>query len=118
MQFNDFFFDNTSNGPSKFRAKTWVELDDDSHVKLYSQSQCETSVLKSISCDCNDRYVRLNNGTTTISNTGTAATPNSRNKKGIFKNCALFTNCISDINNTQVHNFKDIDVAMLMHNIR
>ena len=39
-------------------------------------------------------------------------------KKGIFKNCALFTNCISDINNTQVHNFKDIDVAMLMHNIR
>ena len=112
------FFDNTPNEPSKFRTKTQVELDDDSHVKLYSQSQCENSVLKSISCDCNDRYVHLNNGTITISNTGTAATPNSRNKKGIFKTCALFTNCISEINNIQVHNFKDIDVVMPMHNVR
>ena len=34
-----------------------------------------------------------------------------RNKK-IFKNCALFTNCISKISNTQIDNNKDTDVLM------
>ena len=38
-----------------------------------------------------------------------------RKKKGvIFKNCAPFTDCISEINNNQIHNAKDIDVAMPM----
>ena len=35
----------------------------------------------------------------------------------IFKNCAPFTNCISEINNTQVDNAKDIDIAMPMYNL-
>ena len=39
-------------------------------------------------------------------------------KKVIFKNCAPFTNCISEINNTQIDNAKDIDIVMLMHNLR
>ena len=39
-------------------------------------------------------------------------------KKGvIFKNCAPFTDCISEINNTQVDNAKGIDVVMTMYNI-
>ena len=32
-----------------------------------------------------------------------------------FKNCAPFTNCISEINNTQVDNAKDIDIVMPMY---
>ena len=35
----------------------------------------------------------------------------------VFKNCAPFTNCISEMNNTQIDNAKDIDVVMLMHNL-
>ena len=42
-----------------------------------------------------------------------AATPNYRNKKVIFTNCAPFT----EINNTQVDNAKDIDVVMPMYNL-
>ena len=32
----------------------------------------------------------------------------------VLKNCALLTNCISEINNTQKDNVKDIDVVMPM----
>ena len=37
--------------------------------------------------------------TLTVPNTGRAAAPNNRNKKVILKNCAPFTNCITEINN-------------------
>ena len=35
----------------------------------------------------------------------------------VFKNCAPFTNCISEVNNTQVDNAKDIDIVMPMYNL-
>ena len=38
-------------------------------------------------------------------------------KKIIFKNYAPFTNCISEINNTQIDNAKDIDVIMPLYNL-
>ena len=40
---------------------------------------------------------------------------NNTNKK-IFKNCAPFTNCITEINNTQVA--QKIDVVVLIYNFR
>ena len=45
------------------------------------------------------------------------AAANNTNKKVIFKNCAPFTNCISEINNTQIDNAKDIDIVMPMYNL-
>ena len=39
------------------------------------------------------------------------------NKQVTFKNCAPFTDCISEINNTQVDNAKDLDVVMSMYNL-
>ena len=51
--------------------------------------------------------------TITVNNTAAAdADANSTNKKVIFKNCAPFPNCISEINNTHVDNAKDIDIVM------
>ena len=35
----------------------------------------------------------------------------------MFKNCAPFTNCISEINNTQIDKAKDIDIVMPMYNL-
>ena len=35
----------------------------------------------------------------------------------MFKNYSPFTDCISEINNTQIVNAKDIDVVMKMHNL-
>ena len=37
--------------------------------------------------------------------------------KVIIKNCAPFTNFISEINNNQVDNVKDLDVVMLMYSL-
>ena len=34
-----------------------------------------------------------------------------------FKHCAPFINCISEINNTQIDNAKDIDIVMPMNNL-
>ena len=45
------------------------------------------------------------------------ADTNNTNEKVIFKNSAPFTNCISEINNTQVDNAKDIDIVMPMYNL-
>ena len=39
-----------------------------------------------------------------------------KNKIVKFKNCAPFTDWTSKINNTQVHNAKNLDVIMPMHN--
>ena len=72
-------------------------------------------MLKSSLRDYSDAYI-LVKGTITVNNTaaqGTAA--NNTNKKVIFKNCAPFTNCISEINNTQIDNAKDI--VMPMYNL-
>ena len=57
-------------------------------------------------------------GTITIPNTAAAdANANNVGKKFIFKNCALFTNFIGEINNTQVDNVKNINVVMPMYNL-
>ena len=38
-------------------------------------------------------------------------------KRTIFKNCVPFTDCINEINKTQINNAKDIDNVMPMHNL-
>ena len=74
-------------------------------------------MLKSSLCDYSDAYI-LVKGTITVNNTAIAdADANNTNKKVIFKNCPPFTNCISEINNTQVDHAKDIDIVMPMYNL-
>ena len=45
------------------------------------------------------------------------AAADNLNEKVIFKNCAWFTNCISEINNVQVDEAHEIDVVMRMCNL-
>ena len=42
---------------------------------------------------------------------------NNGNKNLILKNCARFTDCIREINNTQVDSAKDIDLVIPMYNL-
>ena len=50
-------------------------------------------------------------GTITVENKAAQGQANNTvNKKVIFKNCALFTNCISRTNNTQVDDAHDVVV--------
>ena len=102
--------DNSSNKPSKFRTKIWIEINNESRggCNVNSQVKFKTTMLKSCLCDYSDAHI-LFKGTITVDNTGTVAVPNNRNKKVIFKNFAAFTNFINEINNTQMDNTKNID---------
>ena len=111
--------DNTLNQPSKFRTRNWIEINDESRGAYNDNSQIKfkTTMLKSSLCDYSDAYI-LVKGTISVNNSAAAgAAANNANKKVIFKNCAPFTNCISEINNTQIDNAKDIDIVMPMYNL-
>ena len=96
------------NQQSKFRTKSWVQINNDAY-----------EMLKSSLCSYSDTYI-LVSGTITID--GDGADDNAkrfyeRNKRVIFKNCAPFTDCRSKIDNTQIDNAKDLDVAMPMYSL-
>ena len=70
-------------------------------------------MLKSSLYDFSDAYI-LVKGNKTITGAGDeiAARHADRRDKGVaFKNCAPFTNCISEINNTQIDNAKNLDIV-------
>ena len=113
--------DDTSNQPSKFRTRNLVEINDESRgaYNVNSQIKFKTTMLKSSLCDYTDAYI-LVKGKITIARAGAdvaARQADERNKGVIFKNCAPFINCISEINNTQIDNAKDIDIVMPMYNL-
>ena len=113
--------DDTSNQSSKFRAKNWVEINDESIGKynVNSQIKFKTTMLNSSLCDYSNAYI-LVKGKITITGTvaDTATRQADERDKGVaFKNCPPFINCISDINNTQVGNAKDIDIVMPMYSL-
>ena len=113
--------DNASNQPSNFRTKNWVEINDESRgaYNVNSQIKFKTTMLKSSLCDYSDAYI-LVKGKITIIGRGVDAAArraDERDKGVAFKNCAPFTNCISEINNTQVDDAKDINIVMPMYNL-
>ena len=84
-----------------------------------SQIKFKTTMLKSSLSDYNYAYILLK-GRITITRAGADAAHrkvDERDKGVAFKNCAPFTNCISEINNAQVDNAKDIDIVMPMYNL-
>ena len=96
-----------------------VEINDESRgvYNVNSQIKFKTTMLKSSLCDYSDAHI-LVKGTISVNNTAAAgAAANNINKKVIFKNSTSFTNCISEINNTQIDNAKDIDIGMPMYNL-
>ena len=69
--------------------------------------------------DYSDAYI-LVKGKITVTgagDNGAARQADERDKGVAFKNCTTFTNCISEINNTQIYNAKDIDIVMPMYNL-
>ena len=108
-----------SKKPSKFRTGNWVETNDDIRGAYSPKKEIrfKTAMLRSSLCDYSDAYI-LVKGNTAVNNTaGAGAAANNTNKNVILKNCALFTNCISKINNTQIDNAEYIDIVMPMYNL-
>ena len=81
-----------------------------------SDIRFKTTMLKSGLCDYSDAYM-LVKGTIRITgaeNDAAARQADERKKGVVFKNCAPFINCKSEINNTEIHSAKDIDIIMPM----
>ena len=113
--------DNMPNQLSMFRTKNWVEKNDHSRGVCNTDSDIrfKTTVLKSSLCDYSDAYIVVK-GTIKITGAGddAAARQADEKKKGlIFKNCAPFINCKSEINNTEKDTAKDIDKAIPRYNL-
>ena len=84
---------------------------------LNSDIKIRISVIKSILCDCSVAYIHVKT-TLMVENIAAAAAPvNNTCKKIIIKNCAPFTNCISETINTQVDDAQDIDIVISMYDL-
>ena len=75
------------NQPSKFRAKDWVKINDESKGRYdNSNIRIKASMIRSNLCDYSDAYI-LAKGTVTVSNTEAAGTAvNNTNEKVNLKN--------------------------------
>ena len=79
-----------------------------------TEAKLTTPIIKLNVKRSRDAYIIVE-GTITAPNTGTVA--NLNNRKGIIiKDSAPFTNWITEINNTQIDNAKDINVVIPMLN--
>ena len=69
-------------------------------------------MLRSNLCDYSDANILVKGNIVAAD-----ADANNTNKKRTFKNCAPFTNCISEIYNTKVDNAKDNEIVIPMHDL-
>ena len=103
--------------PRKYQSEKWIEINDDSRGTYSTDSQIKfkTTTTMSDLCDFSEAYI-LVEGTVTAMNTADPPVANNAAEVA-FKNCAPFTSCISEINNTQIDNAKDLDITMPMYNV-
>ena len=79
-----------------------------------SQIKFKTSILRSSLFDYFDAYV-LVSGTKAVAEV--AAGRENNNIQVVFKNCAPFTDWVSKVSNTQIHNAKEIDLVIAIHSL-
>ena len=84
-----------------------------------SDTGFKTAMVKSSLCDYIDAYILVKRRIT-ITGAGddaAARQTDERNKGVIFKNCAPFIDCKSEINGTEIDNVKDIDIVIPIYNL-
>ena len=103
-----------------FRTRNSVEINDEPRWTYTSKSiRFKTTILRSSLYDYANAYI-LAKGTITITgaeNDVAVRQADERDKGVIFKNCALFVECINRINNTEIDYAKNIDIVMPMYNL-
>ena len=101
----------SNNENSKFATKKWYNIDSESKGNYSPDDEIKflTSSLESSLCDYSDAYI-LVKGNITV-------TGGNANTKVAFKNCALFKECRTEINEFFVDNAEHINIAMPMFNL-
>ena len=103
----------SDNENSKFATKKWYIIDIDSESKgnylLDNEVKFLTSSLESSLCDYSDACILVTGNIT--------ATPNNAVTQVVFKNCAPFEKCRTEINETFVDEADFINITMPMYNL-
>ena len=102
----------------QFRREILLEINDQSRG-VYNTNRFKTTILRSSLRDYSDVYI-LVKGRITITGAGydaAARQADGRNKGVTSKNCALFINWESEINNIEIDNDKDIDIVIPMYHL-
>ena len=99
---------NSDNENSKFATKKWYIIDNESKGNYSHENPIKvlTKSIESSLSDYSDAYILVAGNIT--------ATPNNAVTQVIFKNCAPFKDCRTDINNTFVEYADFINIAMPM----
>ena len=98
----------SGNENSKFATKKWCVIDSESKGNYSHENPIKllTSSLESNLCDYSDAYILVTGHVT--------ATPNNAATQVVFKNCAPFENCRTEINDTFVDYANFINIRMPM----
>ena len=103
--------DNTENEYSKFATKKWYVIDSESNGNYSKDEEIKflTRSIESSLCDYSDAYILVTGNIT--------ATPNNAATQVVFKNCAPFEKCRTEINETFVDEADIINITMPMYNL-
>ena len=86
--------DDTTNQPSKFKIRNWVELSDESQGNYdNSNIRFKASMIRSNLCDYINAYILVKGPITAPNTAAAAAAVKNTNKKSISKHYASFTEC-------------------------
>ena len=99
----------------EFTTIKWYVINDQNNTASGEGSETdrtinfESKVIKAFFCDYSDAYGLVKGDIT--------ATVGDANSKVAFKNCTLFTKCITHINDEHVDNAENLDIIMPMYNL-
>ena len=102
--------DNTENEYSKFATKKWYVIDSESNGNYSKDEEIKifTRSIESSLCNYTDAYILVAGDIT--------ATPNAATQV-IFKNCAPFEKCRTEINETIIDEADLINITISMYNL-
>ena len=101
----------SNNENSKFATKKWYVIDSESKGNYSHKNPIKflTSLLESNLSDYSDAYILVTGNIT--------ATPNNAATQVVFKDCAQFEDCRTEINDTFIDYAKFISITMPMFNL-
>ena len=99
------------NDNSKFSIKIWYIIDSESNGNYSHNDEIKflTRSIESSLCDYSDTYILVTGSLT--------ATPNNAATQVVFKNCAPFEKCRTEINETFIDETDFINITMPMYNL-
>ena len=94
------------------KTKKWYIIDSESNCNYSQNDEIKflTRSIESSLCDYSDAYILVTGNIT--------ATPNNAATQVVFKNCAPFEKCRTEINETFVDETDFINITMPMYNLK